>query len=45
MINKKMLRKLIDEMKNSKIFKSVQESFPDAELIDVNSNKNGVDND
>ena len=36
---------LIDEMKNSKIFKSVQERFPDAELIDVNLNKNGVDND
>ena len=36
---------LIEEMKNSKIFKSVQERFPDAELIDVNSNKNGVDND
>ena len=35
----------IDEMKNSKIFKSVLERFPDAELIDVNSNKNGVDND
>ena len=36
---------LIDEMKNSEIFKSVLERFPDAELIDVNSNKNGVDND
>ncbi len=36
---------LIDEMKNSKIFKSVLEKFPDVELIDVNSNKNGVDND
>ncbi len=36
---------LIDEMKNSKIFKSVQERFPDAELIDVNLNKNKVDND
>ena len=36
---------LIDEMKNSKIFKSVQERFPDAELIDVNLNKNGVDDD
>ena len=36
---------LIEEMKNSKIFKSVQERFPDAELIDVNSNKDGVDND
>ena len=36
---------LIDEMKNSEIFKSVLERFPDAELIDVNSNKNGVNND
>ncbi len=36
---------LIDEMKNSEIFKSVIERFPDAELIDVNLNKNGVDND
>ncbi len=36
---------LIDEMKNSEIFKSVMERFPDAELIDVNLNKNGVDND
>ena len=35
---------LIDEMKNSETFKSVLERFPDAELIDVNSNKNGVDN-
>ena len=36
---------LIDEMKNSEIFKSVMDKFPDAELIDVNSNKDGVDND
>ena len=36
---------LIDEMKNSEIFKSVLERFPDAELIDVNSNKNGVNDD
>ncbi len=36
---------LIDEMKNSEIFKSVMNKFPDAELIDVNSNKDGVDND
>ena len=40
--NKKIL---INEMKNSKIFKNVLERFPDAELKDVNSNKNGVDND
>lgn len=38
-------KQLIDEMKNSEIFKSVIDRFPDAELIDVNSNKDGVDND
>ena len=38
-------KQLIDEMKNSEIFKSVLDRFPDAELIDVNSKKNGVDND
>ncbi len=38
-------KQLIYEMKNSEIFKSVMDRFPDAELIDVNSNKNGVDND
>jgi len=38
-------KQLIDEMKNSEIFKSVMNRFPDAELIDVNSNKDGVDND
>ena len=42
---KNVKKKLIDEMKNSKIFKSVIDRFPDAELIDVNSNKDGVDND
>jgi len=36
---------LIDQMKNSEIFKNVMNRFPDAELIDVNSNKNEVDND
>ena len=36
---------LIDEMKNSEIFKSVLDKFPDAELIDVNSKKDGADND
>ena len=41
--NKK--KEFIDEMKNSEIFKSVIDKFPDAELIDVNSNKGGVDND
>ena len=29
-------------MKNSEIYKSVMDKFPDAELIDVNSNKDGV---
>ena len=32
-------------LKNSVIFKSVMDKFPDAELIDVNSKKDGVDND
>ena len=38
-------KQLIDEMKNSEIFKSVLNRFPDAELIDVNSKKDGADND
>ncbi len=38
-------KQLIDEMKNSEIFKSVIDRFPDAELIDVNSKKDGADND
>ncbi|MDC0233491.1 DNA polymerase III subunit gamma/tau [Candidatus Pelagibacter sp.] len=38
-------KQLIDEMKNSEILKSVMDRFPDAELIDVNSKKDGVDND
>ncbi len=42
---KNVRKQLIDEMKNSEIFKSVMDKFPDAELIDVNLNKNGVDND
>ncbi len=32
-------------MKNLEIFKSMVDRFPDAELIDVNSKKNGVEND
>ena len=32
-------------MKSSEIFNSLIDKFPDAELIDVNSNKDGVDND
>ena len=42
---KNVKKQLMDEMKNSEIFKSVMNKFPDAELIDVNSNKDGVDND
>ena len=42
---KNIKKQLMDEMKNSEIFKSVMDKFPDAELIDVNSNKDGVDND
>ncbi len=42
---KNIKKLLMDEMKNSEIFKSVIDKFPDAELIDVNSNKDGVDND
>ena len=42
---KNVKKQLIDEMKNSEIFKSVMDKFPDAELIDVNSDKDGVDND
>ncbi len=38
-------KKLIDEMKNTEIFKNLIDTFPDAELIDVNLNKDGVDND
>ena len=42
---KNVKKQLMDEMKNSKIFKSVMDKFPDAELIDVNSKKDGVNND
>jgi len=42
---KNIKKQLMDEMKNSEIFKSVIDKFPDAELIDVNSKKDGVDND
>ncbi len=42
---KNVKKQLMDEMKNSEIFKSVINKFPDAELIDVNSNKDGADND
>ena len=42
---KNVKKQLIDEMKNSEIFKSMMDRFPDAELIDVNSKKDGADND
>ena len=42
---KNVKKQLMDEIKNSEIFKTVMDKFPDAELIDVNSNKDGVDND
>ena len=42
---KNVKKQWLDEMKNSEIFKSVMNKFPDAELIDVNSKKDGVDND
>ena len=42
---KNIKKQLIDEMKNSEIFKSVLDRFPDAELIDVNSKKDGAGND
>ncbi len=42
---KNVKKQLMDKMKNSEIYKSVMDKFPDAELIDVNSNKDGVDND
>jgi len=38
-------KQLIDDMKDSELFKSVMNIFPDAELIDVKPNKDGVDND
>ena len=42
---KNVKKQLIDKMKNSEIFKSVVDKFPYAELIDVNSKKDGADND
>ncbi len=42
---KNVKKQFIDKMKNSEMFKSVMDRFPDAELIDVNSKKDGVDND
>ncbi len=42
---KNVKKQLIYKTKKSEIFKSMMDKFPDAELIDVNSNKDGVDND
>ena len=42
---KNIKKQLIDEAKNSEVFQSVMDRFPDAELIDVNLNPDGVDND
>ncbi len=42
---KNVKKQLIDEMKNSNIFKSMMDVFPDAELIDVSSNNDEADND
>ena len=32
----KIIRSLMDEAKNSKIYKDVMKNFPDADLIDIN---------
>ena len=42
---KNVKKQLMDEMKDTGIFKSMMDKFPDAELIDLNSIKDGVDND
>ena len=42
---KNLKTQLMDEIKNLEIFKSLTDRFPDAELIDVNSKKDGADND
>jgi DNA polymerase-3 subunit gamma/tau len=42
---KNVKKQLMDEMKDLEIFKSVMNKFPDAELVDVNSKKDEVDND
>ena len=42
---KNVKKQSMDKMKNSEIYKTVMDKFPDAELIDVNSNKDGVNND
>ena len=42
---KNIKEKLIDESKNSKIYKDVINNFPDAELINVKSKDKGNDHD
>ena len=37
----KIKKSIIDEVKSSKIYKDVLNSFPDAELIDVDLNREG----
>ena len=41
----KIKRSLMDEAKNSKIYKDVIKNFPDAELIDINSKEEDEFND
>ncbi len=42
---KNIKKELVEEVKNSKIYRNVIDSFPDAELIDVYLKNEGVDND
>ena len=42
---KNVKKVLIEEVKKSEIFKNVLDKFPDADLIDVNLKKDGVDDD
>ena len=42
---KNVKKELIDEVKNSKIFKNIIDNFPDAELVDVDLINKGADND
>ena len=42
---KNIKKELIDEVKNSEIFKKVIGNFPDAELVDVDLNNEGGEND
>ncbi len=42
---KNVKKELIDEVKNSKIFKNIIDNFPDAELVDVDLINKGADDD